>query len=281
MPTRTWTNARIPGTSWPPEDARYKPVTVIPVEEMDDNGAAVPGYTRHWLIGGNLSIRRIRDDRRTGTTIDARELRSVETRLRHMDDMGVDVHVMYPTLFLTYLTSDPQAQTAICKSYNRWMADRASRRATGASGGWRSFRCWTYRCRRGGAPLGVASTGPAGSSSWRRSWTDAITDPYFFPVYQEANDLDLPLCMHTGSGGPAARRQQCSGLIGDGVTEHQRHRRVPRHRLLRPRAPGSPKLRFGFIEAGDRPGSRSWSTGSPPARSAWLGRSSRSTTRTT
>ena len=109
----------------PSEDTRYKPVTVVPTEDMDASAPA-PGYTRHWLIGGNLSIRRIRDDQRTGTTIDARELRDVETRLRHMDEMGVDIHVMYPTLFLTYLTSDPQAQVAICKSYNRWMADRSA-----------------------------------------------------------------------------------------------------------------------------------------------------------
>ena len=35
----------------PPEDARYKPTTLVPTEEMDA-GASAPGYTRHWLIGG-------------------------------------------------------------------------------------------------------------------------------------------------------------------------------------------------------------------------------------
>ena len=43
-----------------------------------------------------------------------------------------------------------------------------------------------------------------------------VTDPYFFPVYQEANDLDMPLCMHTGSGDPPAGSS--APLLGDGIT---------------------------------------------------------------
>src|SRR5258708_19933741 len=29
--------------------------------------------------------------------------------------------------------------------------------------------------------------------------TRTLDDPYFFPVYQEASDLDLPICVHQGS----------------------------------------------------------------------------------
>jgi predicted TIM-barrel fold metal-dependent hydrolase len=27
-------------------------------------------------------------------------------------------------------------------------------------------------------------------------------DPYFFPLYEEAERLDMPLCFHTGTGTP-------------------------------------------------------------------------------
>ena len=30
-----------------------------------------------------------------------------------------------------------------------------------------------------------------------------LDNPHFFPVYQTAMDLDLPICIHTGSGTPA------------------------------------------------------------------------------
>ena len=228
-----------------PEDARFRPVTVVPTEEMDA-GAATPGYTRHWLIGGHLSIRRIRDDRRTGTTIDARELRDVETRLRHMDDMGVDVHVMYPTMFLTYLTGDPQAQVAICKSYNRWMADRSS-----LSGG--RLR-WVAVLPMLDIPAAVdelrwaSEHGACGVFKLATELDRRVTDPYFFPVYQEANDLDLPLCMHTGSADPP-HGGSGSGAIGDGVGSTNVidafHAIVFSGLAIK-----FPQLRFGFIEAG-------------------------------
>ena len=228
----------------PPEDARYRPVTVVPTEEMGD-GAPAPGYTRHWLIGSNLSIRRIRDDRRTGTTIDARELRNVETRLQHMDEMGVDVHVMYPTMFLTYLTNDPHAQAAICKSYNRWMADRSS-----LSGGrlrWVAVLP-TLDIEAAVDELRWASEhGACGVFKLATELGRRVTDPYFFPVYQEANDLDMPLCMHTGSGDPPAGSS--APLLGDGITGTNVidafHSIVFSGLAFR-----FPRLRFGFIEAG-------------------------------
>src|SRR5438093_1088465 len=106
------------------EEAQYRPATVLDGEEQAS--VARPGYTRHWLIDGRPAIRRIRDDERTGTTVEARELQDVAARIRHMDRMEVDFQVIYPTLFLRYLTSNPAIQSALCRSYNRWLADRCS-----------------------------------------------------------------------------------------------------------------------------------------------------------
>ena len=52
-----------------------------------------------------------------------RSSQSIEARLRHMDELGVDVHVLYPTLFLRPVTTHPEVEAALYKSYNRWMAD--------------------------------------------------------------------------------------------------------------------------------------------------------------
>jgi len=64
-------------------EVRYKPITVDP----DGKGFLARERRPHrlWLIGGNVSLRRFRDDNVTGTTQATRELIDVESRLRHMD----------------------------------------------------------------------------------------------------------------------------------------------------------------------------------------------------
>ena len=54
---------------------------------------------------------------------EAREGENVEVRLRHMDQLGVDVQVLWPTLFLERVADRPEAEIAVCRSYNRWLAD--------------------------------------------------------------------------------------------------------------------------------------------------------------
>ena len=44
-------------------------------------------------------------------------------RVKDMDRLGVDVQVIYPTLFLVYITDDPELDTALSKAYNSWLGD--------------------------------------------------------------------------------------------------------------------------------------------------------------
>src|SRR5688500_14585332 len=57
------------------------------------------------------------------TSAATRMLADVRARLAHMDELGVDVQVLYPTLFLTELTARPKPEAAMCRSYNRWLGD--------------------------------------------------------------------------------------------------------------------------------------------------------------
>src|SRR5919199_188620 len=74
-----------------------------------------------WVIDG------LRRGKQTNVGLDtpeaSREMHDIQLRLRHMDELGVDVQVLYPTIFLTPLTSRPEVELALCRSYNRWMAD--------------------------------------------------------------------------------------------------------------------------------------------------------------
>lgn len=226
----------------PEADARFRPVTLVPSLDVPE-GMSPPGYTRHWFVGGTLSIRRIRDDVRTGTTIDARELRDVSARLRHMDAMGVDVHVMYPTAFLTYMTGDPATQVALCKSYNRWIADRSAQ-----SNGRLRFVAVVPALDIPAAVEEVHWAKQHGACGVFKLATEIgrrITDPYFFPIYEAANDEGLALCIHTGSGDVP----RASGVLSDSLGSTNVIDAF--HAIVFSGLPHKfPRLRIGFIEAG-------------------------------
>ena len=66
-----------------------------------------------------------------------------------------------------------------------------------------------------------------------------VIDPHFFPVYEEASTLDLPMCIHTGH--PISDDEWDRGFpIMHSFTE-----------VVSSKLPEKfPNLRFGFIEAG-------------------------------
>ena len=88
-------------------EAKFRPVLVSP--ENDPR--------QFWLIDGRIFSTRTNMNRSIPPS--TLELRDIEARLRHMDDLGVDIQVLYPSLFLRPLTSRPEVELAICRSYNR------------------------------------------------------------------------------------------------------------------------------------------------------------------
>jgi len=57
------------------------------------------------------------------TALNARELRDVELRLRHMDKLGIDVQILFNTMWIARVADKPEAEIALCGSWNRWMAE--------------------------------------------------------------------------------------------------------------------------------------------------------------
>ena len=91
-------------------------------------GTFPPGAGRkhYWEIEGFKRRRPDRDDVITGTTVAQRELLDVASRIRHMDELGVETHVIYPTLFLQASAVTPEGELAVTRGYNRWLSDYAS-----------------------------------------------------------------------------------------------------------------------------------------------------------
>src|SRR5919202_1675889 len=55
------------------------------------------------------------------------EMLDLPMRFADMQTTQVDVQVVYPTLFLAYLTSDVAYEVALSRAYNRFLADVADR----------------------------------------------------------------------------------------------------------------------------------------------------------
>jgi predicted TIM-barrel fold metal-dependent hydrolase len=219
------------------------------------------GWNATWLIDGNIfpkpvgkggfrlitpsasKIQANRKDIRVG----CREMTDIPGRLADMDRLGIETQVVYPTLFLVHLTEDPELDVAMARAYNRFMG-QASSQSNGRIR-WvvvpplRSIEesVNELKAAKQKGAVGVFFRGLEGNNT--------LDNPYFFPVYQTAMDLDLPICVHTGNGTPKAadmfdleRNRQWSS---SGFPPLHAFRDL----VLNQIPDMFPKLRFGFLEA--------------------------------
>jgi predicted TIM-barrel fold metal-dependent hydrolase len=155
-------------------------------------------WREFWRIGDRVVPRRFFEVERTGATVETQELRSIEARLAHMDQLGVDVQVLYPTMFLQPFTTNAVVEAALYKSYNRWMADIWSK----SNGRLRwAMLAPTMTMDVALRELGWARDHGACAVFLRGPEGDRmLSSPYFYPLYEEASRLDLPICIHSGNG---------------------------------------------------------------------------------
>jgi predicted TIM-barrel fold metal-dependent hydrolase len=176
-------------------DARFTPLVVTQTwgaERADPDGRRASEY---WLMDNRLHAR----DRNVGTdtTPESREMRDVAARLAHMDELGIDVQVLYPTVFLRPAVRTAAAEGALTRAYNRWLAtiwecapERLRWVAMPPLLSPDALRDELARARDHGA-VGVFMRG--------LEWDRNVADPFFFPLYETAQDLGLPICFHSGN----------------------------------------------------------------------------------
>ena len=96
-------------------DLEFKPTTAYPPNR---DPKMLP--TRYWVIDGKRQLRFIRGDKESGTVVESRDLLDVQVRLKHMDELGTDIQVIYPTLFLMEATAAAlKGLRAICAKSGR------------------------------------------------------------------------------------------------------------------------------------------------------------------
>jgi len=152
--------------------------------------------SEYWLIDGRAHIRSQNIGKETPKA--AREMEDIEARLRHMDELGVDIQVLYPTVFLRPMTHRPEVETALCRSYNRWLTD-IFKKGKGRLR-WVAVLPLLSMDKALAEMKVVKENGACGIFMCGLGDEKCLSDPYFFPLYREASDLDLPICIHSGTG---------------------------------------------------------------------------------
>ena len=167
-----------------PDEQRWRPVSLT--------GS---GGEKFWLVDGQMFSREAGNP---DLSVDIRQMRDIPGRLAVMDRLQVGPQVLYPTLFLQGFTSRrPEIQIALSRAYNRWLASLWRRD--------KRFR-WVVvpalldmegslaelEFGKANGACGVFVRGIEGE------WL--LTDPYLAPLFEKAEQLDMPICIHVGNG---------------------------------------------------------------------------------
>ena len=215
---------------------------------------SVDSGRQFWFIDGKirglarsvLSPKKLEDiseatGRNVVTTQAARDMEDIEGRLQHMDELEVDIQVLHSTIFIQQIADRPEVEVAVCRGYNRWLAD-IWRQGKGRLR-WSAtlpFMAMDEAVKE----LRTAVENGACAALMRPIEGDRLpTDPYFFPIYEEASRrqgvtgenmlrfLELRLDNVVYRAGMAATRAQARQLVNHGhVDVNGRRVDIPSYR---------------------------------------------------
>lgn len=234
-------------------DQKYRPQVVSSPSAPDKYywmvDGKIRGSARQVVTAKQLDDLSSKIGRDINTPREAREMENIEVRLKHMDQLGVDIQVLHATIFIRDFVSRPDSEIAICNGWNRWLADiwkQSDNRLR-----------WTcvlplrtmdhaiqqlHYAKENGA-CGVFMRAVEGER--------VLHDPYFDPLYDEAVRLDMPMIVHIGNSNDYIN-DTLSQYLGPGstfwtirlMTVGACHSIILNG--LMDRTPG---LRYGFVEA--------------------------------
>jgi len=225
-----------------PEYRHLRPRIVRQVEGEHARSNEGGVQKEYWILDGRLQPKE--HNIGSNTSEESREMRNIRARLKHMDELDIDIQVLYPTVFLRAWTQDPTVETAICRSYNRWLADIYSQ----AEGRLRWVLMPPLRSMDEtrkeiafGKDHGACGIFVRGLEAEMR-----LTNPYFIRLYEMAQDFDLPICFHSGNNSFAVRDIYATE---GGFGRSKLPVIAAFHNLIMDGIPAKfPKLRWSFIE---------------------------------
>ncbi|MEE9284228.1 MAG: amidohydrolase family protein [Dehalococcoidia bacterium] len=129
----------------------------------------------------------------------ARDMLDPHGRLRDMDREGIDVSVIYPSSLASFCALEDQAlETAIYQAYNRWCADFCAADPKRL----KFVAVFSMRDVEAGVAEAHRAAGDAttlGLYCQTHMGDRQLDQPFFDPIWNAAQDLDLPTVIHHAS----------------------------------------------------------------------------------
>jgi uncharacterized protein len=179
-----------------PAHRKFLPTVVSKSSGNDVRNVEGNLQQEYWVLAGRIHNK----DRNVGsnTSEESREMRSIDARLAHMDELEVDVQVLFPTLLLRPVARHPHLEYALAHAYNRWLADiwkKAPKRLR-----WAAVAPLLSMDKLRDELRFAKDNGACGIFLRPLECELPLSDPYFFPLYEVATELDMPICIHLGNG---------------------------------------------------------------------------------
>jgi len=232
-----------------PDDEKYRPV-VVQSQGSDE--------TKYWMVDGKIrgrargpvAARGLASgvSRRMVTDDSKRYMEDIPGRLAHMDELGIDVQILYPTMYINRMCDRPETEIALSKSYNRWLADIW----TQSKGRLR----WTCILPLSTMDQAIEQLhwsvdhGCCGVTMRSIEGERLLIDDYFAPLYTEAERLNVPITVHIGNSNSYFQEIMSKDGIGGTFANFRLMSVASFHQLVTTGMPKRyPGLRFGYIEA--------------------------------
>lgn len=174
----------------------YTPQAVSRTEGVDEFNVVGIVKRNYWVVN-----RRIHDKEQVWSfdvPENSREMGDVQARIAHMNELEIDVQVLFSTLMLRAIADRAAIEFALCRSYNRWLAD-IWKQGDGRRRGVAVPPVLSLDKAREELEFAKAN-GAYGIFMRPLENERVLSDPYISPLYEIASDFNLPISIHLGNG---------------------------------------------------------------------------------
>ena len=249
--------------TWSYLDPSFYALRPIPVVFPEDtcfgerNAAWVIDYKlRHFAATPAMS----KQSHEKGVSIPVQEMKDVSQRLACMDELGIDLQVVFPSAWLGCLAENVELEAALAHSYNQFMSAQCNQSAGRvhyvAVVPWRRPDLAVGEiqwAKEHGSAVGIFARG--------LEWDMPLSHPSLRPIFQEAEHRDLPIAVHVGNGSSPTISRMFEGIprphggsfphpLGSGLISAPYVLHAFQQILSSGILEEFPKLRVGFLEAG-------------------------------
>ena len=187
-----------------PSEQKYRPLLYSspdnPTRQYWMMDGKICGLRFPTLSEQDLKTKSEKTGRHMETPQEARELDDVKLRLKHLDELGIDIQILHNTFWIEQVSPRPEAEAALCRSWNRWLGD-IWRQGNGRL----RWSCVVPSMLMDEAieQVKMAKENGAVAVCLRPLEGDRhLTDSYFYPLYEVASNLDMAIAVHIANGNP-------------------------------------------------------------------------------